>query len=136
MELFFEQVRATAGIAEIFCGIAAGVYLQADGAPLEGCMNVGNALAVRVIESFGDTEDGSEAARHALIQIGQRGIRNVMAGRLRFAVVITHQGSDDGTVAPFQARNVTIQRQIFAVLVMPVMADGVADVVKQRGGLK
>src|ERR1700688_3938951 len=54
-----------------------------------------------------------------------------MAGGLRFAVVIAHEGSDDGAIASRETGDVAVQRQILAMLVMAVMADGVADIMQK-----
>ncbi len=71
-----------------------------------------------------------------LSQIGQRRIGDVMGGGFGFAIVIAREGGDDGTVASVKTRNVAVEREIFAVLVMALMADGVADVVEQRAGFE
>ena len=70
MEFFFKQFRAAAGIAQVFGGIAAGVDLDGGGAALESGVNIGHALAVRVIEALRDTQDGRQAASDALVEIG------------------------------------------------------------------
>jgi len=54
------------GVAEIFGGIAAGVDLEGDAAALEGCANSVDALAMRMVQAFGDTQDGGEAAGYVL----------------------------------------------------------------------
>src|ERR1700730_12830012 len=59
-----------------------------------------------------------------------------MAGGLRFAVVIAHDGGDDGAVTAKETGNVAVQRQIFSVLVVTVVADGVADVMQKGASFK
>ena len=71
VKFFLEKIGAAIGIAQIFRGIATRFYLQADGATLKRSVNVGDALAMRMIEPFGNAQDGGQAARHALIQIGE-----------------------------------------------------------------
>ena len=46
MKFFFEEIGAAVGVAQIFSGISAGFYLQAHGAALEGCLNIGDTLAM------------------------------------------------------------------------------------------
>ena len=72
------------GIAQIFGGVAAGDYLEADGAPLERRTQLRSALAMRMVEAFGDAQERSKAADDALVRALQRGIRSVVAGWLRF----------------------------------------------------
>src|SRR6266478_10192193 len=52
--------------------------------------------------------------------------------RLGFAVVITHNGRSERSVAPLQPGNIAVHGEIFAVLVMALMADGMSNVVQQR----
>src|SRR5437868_5751209 len=49
-----------------------------------------------------------------------------------FAIVITNQGGDDGPLAALETWNVSMQGQVFAVLVVPAMTDGMADIMEQR----
>ncbi len=71
VEFFFEEVGAAGGVAEVFGGVTAGFDLEADCAALEGGVDVGDALAMGVVESFGDAEDGGQAAGHALVDVGK-----------------------------------------------------------------
>ena len=50
---------------------------------------------------------------------------------LRLAIVIAHQRRHDGTIASFESRNVSIQRQVFSVFVMPAVPDHVPGVMEQ-----
>ncbi len=59
-----------------------------------------------------------------------------MSGWRRLAIVVAHECGDDGTVATFQARNVAVEREVFAVFVVPAMADHVSNVVEQRPRLQ
>jgi len=70
VKFFFEEIGAAVGVAQILGGISAGFYLQAHGAALEAGLNIGDALAVRVIEAFGDAQNGGQAAGHAFVQVG------------------------------------------------------------------
>ena len=88
VEFLFEEVGAAGGVAEVFGGVAAGFDLEAYGAALEGGVDVVDALAMRVIESFGDAKDRGQAAGHALVEVGQGGISLVMAGGFGFAIVV------------------------------------------------
>ena len=56
----------------------------------------------------------------------------MMPRRLRLAIVITHERGDNRAVAPFQAWNVAVQREIFPMLVMAAMAHSVANIMQQR----
>jgi len=69
VEFALEEGGAAFGVADVFGGVAAGAELDGDGAALEGSAEVLNALAVGVIEAFGDAEDGGEAARDALVAV-------------------------------------------------------------------
>lgn len=51
--------------------------------------------------------------------------------RSGLAVVVADDGGDDATVATVEARDVAVERKIFAVLVMAAVADAVPDVVEQ-----
>src|ERR1700692_423605 len=59
-----------------------------------------------------------------------------MTGGFGFTVVIADQRSDDGAITASETGNIAIQRQIFAVLVVTVMADGMADVMQEGAGLQ
>jgi len=58
VEFAFEEGGAAFGVTNVFGGVAADAELDGDCAALEGGLEVLNALAVGVIEAFGDTEDG------------------------------------------------------------------------------
>ena len=66
VEFAFEEGGAAFGVADVFGGVAAGAELNGDGATLEGGTEVLDALAMGVIEGFGDAENCSEAAGDAL----------------------------------------------------------------------
>ena len=56
MEFFFEEFGAAVGVYEVFGGVAVGGDAQADGATLEGGAQIRDALAVGVIQRFGDAQ--------------------------------------------------------------------------------
>src|SRR5262249_55989545 len=53
-----------------------------------------------------------------------------------FAIVITHNGGDETAIAAVETRNVAVEREVFAVLVVTLVAHGMADVVKQGCGFQ
>src|SRR5208337_129718 len=136
VEFLFKEVGAALGIAQVFGGVAAGVDLQCDAAALERRANLIHALAMRVVEAFGDTQNRGQAARGALVVVVERGVSGMVAGRLRLAVVIAHDRANHAAVAALQAGNVAIQRKVFAVLVVAAMADAMPHVVQQRAGFE
>src|SRR5208337_966765 len=94
VEFLFKEVGAALRVAQVFGGIAAGVDLQSDAAALERRANIFHALAMRVVQPFGDAQNGSEAPRDALVVVVERGISGMVAGRLRLAIVIANQSAD------------------------------------------
>jgi len=89
-----------------------------------------------MIQSFRDAKNGSQPADHALIVVTQRGVRRMMPGRLRLAIVIANHRRDDGAISALETYDVSVERKIFAVLVMAAVADHVANIVKQRTGFE
>jgi len=85
-----------------------------------------------MIQAFRDSNQRSQPAREPAIAIVERSVRDVVILRLGFAVVIPDNSSGERSVAPFKTRNVAIHREIFAVLVMALVADGMSNVVQQR----
>src|SRR5229473_5081956 len=85
-----------------------------------------------MIQAFRDSNQRSQPAREPAIAIVERSVRHMVIFRLGFAVVISDNSSGERSVAPFQTRNVAIHREIFAVLVMALVADGMYNVVQQR----
>ena len=69
VEVLFEEIGAAVGVAQILGGISTGFYLQAHGAALEGRLNTGDALAVGVIQAFGDAQNGGQAASRAFVEV-------------------------------------------------------------------
>ena len=136
VKFLFKQFSAAICVANIFGGVAAGPEMEADGAALEFCANLRDALAVRMIEAFGDTENRSEAVSEAFVGIIQRAVRRMITRRFCLSIMVTNGGGDQIAVAAIESGDVAVERQIFAVLVMPAIADGVADVMKQRGGFE
>ncbi len=89
-----------------------------------------------MIQAFGNTHDGGEAAGDAFIGIAKDGIGQMMAVGLGFAIVIAHHRGDQGAVAAIESGNVAVQRQILAMLMVAAMTDTVTDVVKQRASFE
>src|SRR5258708_36096107 len=85
-----------------------------------------------MIQAFRDSNQRSQPAREPAIAIVERSVRHMVIFRLGFAVVIPDNSGGERSVAPFKTRNVTIHREIFAVLVMALLADGMSNVVQQR----
>lgn len=136
VEFAFKEGGAAFGVADIFSGVAAGADLDGDGAALEGGAEILNALAVGVIETFSDAEDGGEAAGDALVVVVERGVSGVVSVGSGLAIVIANDGGDDVAVAGFKAGDVAIEGEIFAMLVVAAMGDAMADVVKERAGFE
>src|SRR3984893_10883633 len=55
-----------------------------------------------------------------------------MAGRLRLPIVIANQRGHNSAISARETRNITIERKVFAVLVVSAMADHVTGIVEQR----
>jgi hypothetical protein len=136
VEFAFEEVGAALGVADVFGGVAAGAELDGDGTALERGAEVLDALAVGVIEAFGDAEDGGEAAGDALVIVVEGGIGGVIGVGGGLAIVIADDGGDDVAVAAFEAGDVAVEGEIFAVLVVAAMSDAMANVVKERAGFE
>lgn len=136
MEFFFEEVGAALGIAKIFGGIAASLDLEGDGTPLKGGVEIEDALAMRMVQAFGDADEGGEAAGDALVIVIEDRIGGMVASGFRLTVVIADDGSDDVAIAAVQTGDVSIQGQIFPVLVVGAMADAMAQIVKKGAGFQ
>ena len=136
VEFAFEEGGAAFGVADVFGGVAAGAELDGYGAALEGGAEILDSLAMGVIEAFGDTEYGGEAACDALVAVVEGGIGGGVGVGGGLAIVIADNGGDDVAVAAFEARDVAVEGEIFAVLVVAAMGDAVADVVKKGAGFK
>ena len=132
VEFAFEEGGAALGVADILGGVATGAELDGDGAALEGGAEILNALAVGVIETFGDAEDGGEAAGDALVVVVEGGVGGVVGVGSGLAIVIANDGGDDVAVAGFEAGDVAVEGEIFAMLVVAAMGDAMADVVEER----
>jgi len=109
VEFAFEERGAAFGVADVFGGVAAGAELDGDCSALEGGLEILNALAVRVIETFGDAEDGGEAAGDALVAIVEGGVGGVIGVGRGLAIVIADDGGDDVAVAAFEAGDVAVE---------------------------
>ena len=124
------------GVAEVFGGVAASVDLEGDAAALEGCANSVDALAMRMVQAFGDTQDGGEAAGYAFVVVVEGGIGGMVAGWFGFAVVIADERAHHAAVAAFEARYVAIQREVFSMLVVAAMTDAMAYIMQERAGFE
>ena len=60
----------------------------------------------------------------------------MVLGRLRLAVVVTHNGADNLPVASVETWNIAVQRQIFSMFMVATVADAMADIVEQRAGFQ
>jgi len=136
VELLFEEFRAAIGIAEILGCVAARADLHTHRATLERSVEIRHALPMRMIQSFRDAKNRSEPADHTLIVITQRGVRRVMPGRIGLPIVIANRSSDDGAVSPLKAWNISVECKIFAMLVVPAVADHVTNIMEQRAGFQ
>jgi len=58
VEFAFEEGGAALGVADVFGGVATDAKLDGYGAALEGSAEILDALAMGVVEAFGDAEDG------------------------------------------------------------------------------
>lgn len=47
------------------------------------------------------------------------------------AVVVAHDGADQIAIAAFKSRDIAVEGEVFAVLVMTAVTDTVADVMEQ-----
>ena len=54
----------------------------------------------------------------------------------RFAIVIADDGGDDVAIAAFEAGDVAVEGQIFAVFVVAAMGDSMTDVVEEGPGFE
>jgi hypothetical protein len=132
VKLFFKKFGTAIRIAEVFGGVPVRADLHSDRAALKGSIDIGDVLSMRMIERFGDAKNGSEAASHALVAVTQRRIRCVMAGWIGLAIVIADQRGHNGTIAARKTRNISVERQVFAVFMVAPMADHVAGIVEKR----
>ena len=60
----------------------------------------------------------------------------MMACRFRFAIVIPDDRTDDVAVAPVESRDISVERQIFTVLVVAAVTDAMTNIMEKRAGLK
>jgi hypothetical protein len=100
MKFVFKKFRAAIRIPNILGGVSTRGNLQANGAALELCVDRSDALPMRVIESFRDAKNRSEAPGKPLIGIAQGAVRRMIIRWLRFPVVITNRRGDEISLAP------------------------------------
>jgi hypothetical protein len=136
VKFVFKKFSTAIRVANVFGGVAARGKLQTNSAALEFCVYRGNSLSMRMVEPFRNAKNRREAAGKALIGIVERAVRRMITGWIGFTIVVTHDGGDEIAVAAVEPGNIAIEGQIFAVLVMAAIADGVSDIVKQGGGFK
>ena len=110
MKFLFEKLCASIGVANILAGIAASFELQPYRATLECGANSADALSMRVVQTFRDANQRGQPARESAIAVAERAVRNVMAFRLGFAIVVADDGSRKRAVAAIQSRYVAIHR--------------------------
>jgi len=136
VEFAFEEGGAALGVADVFGDVAADTELDGYGAALEGGAEVLNALAVGVIEAFGDAEDSGEATHDAFVVVVEGGIGGVIGVGGGLAIVIANDSGDDVAVAALKGRDVAIEGEVFAMFVVAAMADAMANVMKERAGFE
>jgi len=132
VEFLFEQVGAPLGIPEVFRDVATSLHLNSYPTALEGSVQAQDALTVGVVQALGDADEGSETASDALVSVVERGISGMVAVGFGLAVVIAHNGGGNTAIPPLQTRDVAVQGEIFAVLVVAAVADAVPQIVQQR----
>jgi hypothetical protein len=108
VKLFFKEVGATLGIAEIFVYIASCFDLDGDAAALERRTKTKNTLAMGVVEALRNAKERGEAASDPFVVVVQGGIGRVVAGGFGFAVVIANHGANDAAVATIEACNIPV----------------------------
>jgi hypothetical protein len=108
MKFLFEKFRAAVGVANVFAGITTSFELQAYRTTLKCGANSADALPMRVVQAFRDANQRGQPAGKSAIAVVECAVRNVMAFRLGFAIVVTDDGSRERAVAPIQSRYVAI----------------------------
>jgi len=136
VKFLFEELGAAVRVEQIFCSISPRSDLQAYGSVLKRAANLHDALAMGMIQRFGNSQDRGETPRNSLVAVIERGIGEVVPRGLRFSIVVAHQRGDDRAIAAFQAGNIAVEHKIFAVLVMAAMADHVPGVMHERAGFQ
>ena len=92
--------------------------------------NAADHAPVLALEPLGDAQQRHEHARVLAASAVERRVRFVVHLRLGPAIVITHQHGHHVAPPAAQAGNIAIAHEIFAVAVMRLVADRMADVVK------
>ncbi|HKQ96573.1 MAG TPA: hypothetical protein VJV75_01730, partial [Candidatus Polarisedimenticolia bacterium] len=88
-------------------------------------------LRVAPVERVGEPDDGREARHQTPVVLRERPEGAVLAARPAAAVVTRHQ-RDDLALARREALELGVRQQLVGVLVVPAVADDVADVVQER----
>src|SRR3981189_3938573 len=104
MEFALEEIRAAFGVTDVFGGVGAGAELDGYGAALEGGAEILDSLAMGVVESLGNAEDGGEAADDALFAVVERGIGGVIVVGSGLAIVIANDSGADVAAGAAGAR--------------------------------
>jgi len=81
-------------------------------------------------------QNRSEAAGKALVGIVERAVRRMITGGFRFAIVVTNGGATRLRSRPPSPANIAIKSEVFTGACDGLVADGVANVVKKRGGFE
>src|SRR5450432_1310387 len=136
VELFFEEFGAALGVAKVFGYVVTGIYFYGNGVFLKRRMEAMDALAVGVIQTFGDANDGGETPGDTLVVVVERGVGGMVVCGFRLAIVVPHHRSDHIAIAAFHAGNIAIEGQVLAMLVVSAMADPVANIMKQCTGFE
>src|ERR1700740_2651161 len=89
-----------------------------------------------MIEGLRDSQDRRKSPCDALVRIAQRRIGGMMPRWFRLSIVIAHQCRRDSAVAPFETRDIAVQRQVLPMLMMSAMTDHVSGIVQERPRLQ
>src|SRR5262249_5437585 len=77
-----------------------------------------------------------KTACDALVAIVEDGVGGMVSIGSGFPVVIAHDGTDEVAISAFETGDIAIESKVFAVFVMPAVADAVTDVVEERAGFE
>jgi hypothetical protein len=136
VEFFFKEVGAAFGIAKIFGDIAASVDFERDSATLEGSAHGLDALAMGMVEALGDADQRGEAACDALVVIVENRIGRMVSVGGGLAIVIAHDCADEVAIAALESRDIAVESEVFAMLVMATVADAVTDIMEEGAGFE
>ena len=80
VEFFFKKVGAAFGVSQVLSGVAVRLDLKGNGSAVKGSVQRLDALAVRVIEAFGDAHDRGQTPGNALVVAVQGRVGGMVAG--------------------------------------------------------